>query len=364
MSLSLPSRRQEAWRWSDLSALPAIASSTITGPGLDPDAFWLGSGTRLLFVDGHYDAALSDPGSAIIERVDITSEHALGKMCQGEMFQGQGWTLRLNHLSHASQLIEILHVSTGSANHVPARLELAQDTQVSICETFVGDGWANRLTQIRLGAGSTLHRLVRLMQDSGFTSLRDEIEVGACAIMHTQVLGLGGAGTRIDAAIALTGTDAEAHYGGVLLAGQDQRHEVAAVARHCVPRGRSHQTWRAIAMDQATVSIAARVEIASDAQQTDAAQSLRGLLANQGAAINLKPELLIYADDVKAAHGATVGALDQEALHYLATRGIPPQEAQSLLMAAFVAQNWQGEARQAVQAGLDGPTAEWLERMV
>src|SRR3546814_12447826 len=89
----------------------------------------------------------------------------------------------------------------------------------------------------------------------------------------------------------------------------------------------SRQLWRSVADDRATCSVAARVEVARDAQKTDGEQSLKGLLPARTATVNAKPELEIFADDVKCAHGATVGALDQAALFYLASPALPPAEA-------------------------------------
>ena len=99
----------------------------------------------------------------------------------------------------------------------------------------------------------------------------------------------------------------------------------------------SRQVWRSVADDKAICSVAARVEVARGAQKTDGEQSLKGLLLNRGATINAKPELEIFADDVKCAHGATVGELDKNALFYMASRGIPEADAKALLTRAFVA---------------------------
>jgi Fe-S cluster assembly protein SufD len=104
-----------------------------------------------------------------------------------------------------------------------------------------------------------------------------------------------------------------------------------------MPNGQSRQLWRSVANDRATCSVAARVEVARGAQKTDGQQSLKGILLSRTATINSKPELEIFADDVKCAHGATVGELDRQALFYLASRGVPHAEAQALLTRAFVA---------------------------
>jgi Fe-S cluster assembly protein SufD len=122
-----------------------------------------------------------------------------------------------------------------------------------------------------------------------------------------------------------------------LLARGRQRHDVNLVLRHAMPNGTSRQVWRSVADDNATCSVAARVEVSRHAQKTDAEQSLKGLLLARSAVINAKPELEIFADDVKCAHGATVGALDRNALFYLESRGVGPEEATALLTRSFVA---------------------------
>ena len=118
-------------------------------------------------------------------------------------------------------------------------------------------------------------RSIRLLQASGFVSLRDEAELGEGASLTTNVLGAGGAGTRIDAAITLAAPGGFAEYGGALLARDEQRHDAAVVVRHAAPQGTSRQVWRAVADDRAAASLAARVEVARDAQKTDGEQSLR-----------------------------------------------------------------------------------------
>jgi Fe-S cluster assembly protein SufD len=330
--LALPSSREEAWRWSDLSTLPALADAPSTTSTIDPTAYWIGTGPRLLFVDGVFDAARSNPGPLTIGAVDATSTHPLAKLASGA-----GWTLTLGTDAAAPGLIEIVHIATGGASHVPAAITLAEDAQASIVETYVGDGWANRFTHIDLAPTARLMRAIRLSQASGFTSLRDEASLADGASIVTTVLGAGGAGSRIDARIVLDGPNAFAEHGGALLGRGTQRHDAAIVVRHARELGTSRQVWRAVADDQAVTSMAARVEVARDAQKTDGGQSLRGLMLKRSATVNLKPELEIFADDVKCAHGATVGELDERALFYMQTRGITPDRAKALLTHAFVA---------------------------
>jgi len=357
MMLALPSTREEAWRWSDLSALPALAAAGHEGGPVDADALWIGGdeGARLLFVDGRLDRDRSRPGPLLTGAVDAASAHPLGRLATGE-----GWTLALGRDHAAPGLIEIVHVATGGASHLPARIALDEDAQASIVETFVGDGWANRLTRISLGKAARLMRAVRLRQASGFTSLRDEAELGRGASLVTTMLGAGGAGTRIDAAVTLADAGAYAEIGGALLARGEQRHDAAIVVRHAAPGGSSRQLWRAVADDSAAASLAARVEVARDAQQTDGEQSLRGLLLKRSATVNLKPELEIFADDVKCAHGATVGELDARALFYLESRGIPPQRARAMLTRAFVADALDRIGDETVRDAFAADANRWL----
>ncbi|WP_245942027.1 SufB/SufD family protein [Sphingomonas gilva] len=329
-TLVLPARNEEAWRWADLSRLPALAEAAPTA--IRPEPRWIGlGGPHLVFVDGVFDAAASDPGRVALGAVDAATGHPLGRLATGE-----GWTLTLAADAVADP-VEIVHIATGGASHLPARIALADDAVAHVVETFIGAGWSNRLTAISLGRSARLMRSVRLLQDSGFVSLRDEVRVGEGASHVAIMLGAGGADSRIDAHIDCIGEAAFAEMGGALLTRGKQRQEAAVVVRHSEPSGQSRQIWRAVAADASTASLAARVEVARDAQKTDGEQSLRGLLLQRSATVNLKPELEIFADDVKCAHGATVGELDARALFYLESRGIEPARARALLTRAFVA---------------------------
>ena len=334
MSLALPSRREEAWRWSDLSALPALAEGRPSGlvpddlPWIDCDS----EGPRLLFVDGQLDEIRSHIGPIGIGPVAVETGHPLGRLAGRS-----GWSLKLGRDHAPPGLVQIVHVSTGAADHLAAEILLDADAQASIVETFIGEGWTNRLAAMKLGKGARLMLSRRLIGTAGFVSLTDQAEVGEGASLVVNALAGGDADSRLDGTILLNGEGAYAEAGGALLARGRQRHDVNLVLRHAMPSGVSRQVWRSVADDQAGCSVAARVEVARGAQKTDAEQSLKGLLLARSAVINAKPELEIFADDVKCAHGATVGELDRAALFYLESRGVSPDEAKALLTRAFVA---------------------------
>lgn len=354
--LDLPTTRQEAWRWSDMDTLRAAAESRQASAAVNPaDLFLDIDGPRLCFVDGVFEPAHSRPGPVEVTRQIAATDHPLGSLAVGE-----GWALHLGP-EHAATCIQIVHLGTGGENHVPARILLADDAVASVVETFAGTGWANRLTAIALGKGARLMRSVRLVQTDGFVSIRDEAEIGEAASLVSIFLGAGGMGSRIDGALTLTGKGAFAEMGGALLTSGTQRQEAAVAVRHEQIEGSSRQIWRAVAADQSVASLAARVEVARGAQQTDGEQSLRGLLLQRTATVNLKPELEIFADDVKCAHGATVGELDRNALFYLQSRGIEEPQAKALLTHAFVADALARIGEEPVREAFAADAAKWLE---
>jgi Fe-S cluster assembly protein SufD len=330
-ALVLPSRREEAWRWSDPGEIEAARGLIRAQVPIDMAALWLPvAGPRLVFVDGCYDPGSSAPDGFVPGTAQVSTTHPLG------MLAGTHGT-ELRFAADSAIHVQIVHVTTGGEDQLPLRIVVEESAAVSITESFAGAGWANRLTRIELGRSARLMRDVRLKQEAGFVSLRDEADVGEGASYVSNILAVGPMGSRIDAAVTLAGEGAYAEVSGALLARGRQRHDVNLVLRHAVPNGTSRQVWRSVADDTATCSVAARVEVARDAQKTDGEQSLKGLLLARSAVINAKPELEIFADDVKCAHGATVGELDRQALFYLESRGIAPDEARGLLTRAFVA---------------------------
>ena len=356
--LDLPSPKSEAWRWSDLSALPEFAARPASGRA--PDALpWLDcehEGARLLFVDGILAAEHSRLGPIELGAVDRHEEdHALARLVGRE-----GWVLRLGRDHSPPGLIQIVHVSTGAADHLPARIALDEDAQASIVETFVGDGWINRLSSISLARSARLMLSRRVLGSGGFVSLADRAVVAEGASLILTTLAAGAADTRLDGAVLLDGDGAFAEAGGALLARGRQRHDANLVVRHASPGGTSRQVWRSVADDRATCSVAARVEVARDAQKTDGEQSLKGIMLSRSATINAKPELEIFADDVKCAHGATVGELDRDALFYMASRGVPDAEARALLTRAFVADAIDRAGEEKVREAMHADVESWF----
>jgi Fe-S cluster assembly protein SufD len=165
------------------------------------------------------------------------------------------------------------------------------------------------------------------------------LEKGAQAAVH--VLNAGGRLGRIVLDVTLH-DGADFSLGAVQLGTGAQTVELITTVRHIEPNATSRQVVRSVLAGQATGTYLGKVAVARDAQKTDSEQSVKAMLLDRTATANAKPELEIYADDVKCAHGATVGELDKTAMFYLAARGLPPAEAKKLLLQAFIASVFDG----------------------
>lgn len=141
---------------------------------------------------------------------------------------------------------------------------------------------------------------------------------------------------RVEVVVHLA-RQAHFEFGGVTIGGGDVTREFVTRMAHAEPEATSNQVIRAVHWGRATGNFLGRIDVARDAQKTDAAQDFKGLLLEKGASANAKPELEIYADDVKCAHGAAIGQMDEQARFYMAARGIPPEAARRLLVRAFIA---------------------------
>jgi len=174
-----------------------------------------------------------------------------------------------------------------------------------------------------------------IVQDAG--DIRQiEMSLGKGAVASLHVLNIGGAYGRIELAVTLH-EGADFTLGAAQIGGGEQNLEIVTTRPNAEPGATSRQVIRPVLGGTATGTYLGKVAVARDAQQTDSAQDVKAMLLNRSATANAKPELEIYADDVKCAHGCAIGELDAMALYYLQSRGIPPGEAKKLMLQAFVA---------------------------
>lgn len=191
---------------------------------------------------------------------------------------------------------------------------------------------------IIIPAGSHFARTI--VQDAGSIHQLDiAIGKGATATIH--ILNIGGDYGRVELNVTLH-EGADFKLGGVQIGGNTQTLEIITTVTHVEPNATSSQIVRSVLAGTATGTYLGKVAVARNAQLTDSVQSVKAMLLDRSATANAKPELEIYADDVKCAHGCAIGELDPMGLFYLQARGISPADAKKLMLQAFVAGVFEG----------------------
>jgi Fe-S cluster assembly protein SufD len=196
---------------------------------------------------------------------------------------------------------------------------------------------------IMVPAGGSFARAI--VQDAGDIRQID-LTLGKGAVAKLHVLNIGGAYGRIEMNVTLH-EGADFTLGAVQIGGGEQTLEIVTTVTHAEPGATSRQVVRSVLAGTATGTYLGKVAVARDAQATDSAQDVKAMLLTRSATANAKPELEIFADDVKCAHGCAIGELDAEALFYLQSRGMPPAEAKKILLQAFVAGVFDGAEEEA-----------------
>ena len=233
-----------------------------------------------------------------------------------------------------------LTITTTPGLAVPRLLVVVgENTRLTLVERYSADsGTCLPVTQISVGSGSRVEHL-RIHHGSSDVHIGCvEVRQQRDSLVTSHSLTFGGRLVRNDLQFHLLGSGAEAQLNGLYLADGEQHVDNHTTIEHVVPHCDSRETYRGILGGKASAVFNGRVHVHPDAQRTDAQQSNQNLLLTDNAIIHTKPELEIYADDVKCTHGATVGQLDSEALFYLRSRGLAYDEARRMLVDSFAAE--------------------------
>lgn len=198
----------------------------------------------------------------------------------------------------------------------------------------IGAGALGQWEKIALAPGGRRRKLLVLDEAHGGLH-RIRLDVGEGAAAEIFAVLTGGDYTRLEIEATLA-RGAHFELGGVTLGGSQSTREIVSHVIHAQPDASSNQVVRSVHWGHATGNFLGRIDVARNAQKTDAAQSFKGLLLEKGASVNAVPQLEIFADDVKCAHGASVGQLDEAAKFYMAARGIDPETSRRLLVQAFL----------------------------
>ncbi len=223
------------------------------------------------------------------------------------------------------------------------------------------DAVARTLVTVAAGETRALHLIQNAAPDD--VVVRDyAITLGAGATASLHIVNTGGRLGRVSVRVVF-GEGAHFELGGVNIGDTGQTLEIVTEMIHAEPGATSNQVVRSVLGGKGVGSFLGKVAVARDAQKTDASQSVKAMLLSRHATANAKPELEIYADDVKCAHGATVGELDQAALFYMAARGIEPPVARRLMLQAFVADAFVSVSDDAMRGELEAAALAALERV-
>lgn len=369
----LPTQRSEAWKYTALRALAARKFSAFAESSPLAPAFLAAlPSPRMVFVNGRFDRA----GSSLDGLPDGLQLHALsdvlvagqssqseaGAAIAGNLTQDAGPPdqafARINTalavegsvLSVAADTRASLHVvfigapaADDIASHLRHVLRVGEGAELQLVEHHIASGshrhLSNQVLDLELAPGSRVIHARMQDEDAGATLLaRSEIRIQAGAEYRRLDLEMGAALSRHEMVVLLAGEQARFVSGGAMLGGSRRHIDARLRVLHRAPNCSCDLLWRGLASDRARLAFHGGIVIEAGADGSDARLSNKNLLLSEGAEIDTQPALEIFADEVKAAHGATIGRLDDTALFYLRSRGIPEAQARALLTQAFCRQ--------------------------
>jgi len=217
-----------------------------------------------------------------------------------------------------------------------------------------------RSFDFELGAGASLTRVV-IQTGAGIPLAMARVSLAAGAQLKQFVLALGGKLARLETHVNVRGEGAKVELNGVYLAGEGRHADLTSVITHDAVGGETRQLIKGVAAKGGRGVFQGKIVVEPGAQQTDARQYHHGMLLEAGAEVFAKPELMIHADDVQCAHGNTAGGLDQSALFYMRSRGIPEATARALLIEAFLTEAIPEGLPSELDEELRGLIRGWLE---
>ena len=393
--LGFPTTHDEDWKYTNVSAI----AKTRFEPGelavAEPDRFPLadmGCATRLVFVNGNFSRDLSSTdrgqggvrvhslrellrdGSEIVEshfaRYARFDHHAF--VALNTALAEDGAVVEVDKDAVPDQPIHLLFLSVPNGvptvSHPRNLIVAGRGSQASVIETYVGGAacFTNAVTEIVLGDGAVFdHYRIQQESDQAFHVATVQAIQGRQSVFSSHNVALGAALARNDLNSVLDAEGAECFLNGLFFAAGARHVDNHTLLDHAKPHCQSRELYKGILAGHGVGVFNGKIVVRKDAQKTNAIQSSRNLLLSGDAVIDTKPQLEIFADDVRCTHGATVGQIDQEALFYMQSRGIPAGEARQLLVHAFAGEvldlmKWQ-PAHEKLAAGLHAILSQVME---
>jgi Fe-S cluster assembly protein SufD len=395
--MPLPSRKDETWRYTSLAFLDQVEyKPLIEGPfealqldDIDELLLTGHTGDRLVFVNGYLSPELCvlGGGSGVVlsalagglGEVPAVLRARLGGIAEQQhplsalntALMSDGALIHVPRGVASQKPIEILHISVGTEDtgicHPRHLIVLEEDAHAEIIERYCSLGDAvyfnNVSIEVSLGAGSDLVHSRSQEESRNAQHLSDlQVRLGERSRYRLVLAALGGAWSRSDVRVTFEGEGAAAELDGLMLAGDKQLNDVHLDIRHEVPSCSSRETFKGILDGKGRVVFDGRILVAQDAQKTDAQLSNDNLMLSRSAEVDTKPQLEIFADDVKCSHGTTVGELDGDMLFYLRSRGIPQAQATQMLCQGFAQEVLDRLPSEALRARAGKVLAERLDQ--
>lgn len=377
----IPTPRVEAWKYTNVArvANQPMVLAPKAQVGLDDLAPYLAGGTaarRLIFVNGQVAPELSHVGglpqgvrvTSLAKAIEAEPERAAGILAEAEddraftalnaaFAEGGAW-IEVAAGVQAEVPLQLLFLTVGGSHpfmsHPRIVVRLGEGARLRLIESHAalggGASLTNQIVQIALGRGAVLeHDRVQRGGEEATLIGKTFIRLADGAKLQQTVATLGGALVRNETEARIEGSGVECLLNGVYLARGREHMDNLIRVHHMAPGSHSDQFYKGVIDERAHAVFAGKIIVHKDAQQTNAYQKNDNLLLSDDAEIDTKPELEIYADNVKCSHGATSGDLDPASLFYLRSRGLPRSTAESLLTFAFAAEVIERFADESVQ---------------
>lgn len=384
--LEIPTTKWEAWKYTRLKPIVDLQYNLDVASKLESVQPFLIEGLEadlLVFINGKFNSEFSrielNKGKLNVSSFSELNERALenfskefGSLASSDKdvftalntaYGEEGVWIHLADNVHGAP-IHILHLTTSEAGSnvgVQHRnvFKAGKNSQIEIFESTYTVGntqdksFRNQVTEIHVSAQARV-QYIKLQQEADTASQIDSTVAHVDSDAHFSIytFTFSGAVVRNNLHISLIGSNSEAHLMGAYLLDGIQHVDNHTQVDHAVPHCFSNELYKGIMHDRSTGVFNGRIHVFPDAQKTNAFQSNRNILLSPNANIFTKPQLEIYADDVKCSHGATTGRLDESALFYLRARGIKETEARKLLIQAFAAETLEGIKLEAVHQHL------------
>lgn len=370
-ALGLPTPRHEDWRFTNVAPIlrlpfrPVLeAGETPAGESLDGYLFKSVPGARLVFVNGRFAPALSNLAevpagvtamslAAALETENPLLQTHLGRFAEqadnafsalNQVFFADGAFVHVPTGCVVEAPLHLIYVATsrqnGAAFHPRNVVVAGAGSRATILESYLAlDGahyFTNAVTELIVGDRATVEFLK--FQDEATDAFHMAAwhgEFGRASNVRVHSFALGAKLSRNNIRVKLAGEGLECVLNGLYLTRDEQLADHHMIVEHAQPACASHEYFNGILDDKSRGVFHGRIYVHPIAQKTDAKQTNKNLLLSDEAVANSKPQLEIYADDVKCTHGATVGQLDEEAIFYLRTRGVGPETARRMLIHAF-----------------------------